>query len=185
MRLFIAIEIPDDLIRMIVKLRADIPGARWVPAEQIHLTLAFLGEVDEGAVELLCKRLARIKHSAFTLCFSGTGFFFGHRRPRALWIGLAPEPHLDKLAARVRAAVQTSGIHQEERPFSPHITLARLKLSASRETDAFLDQNSRVYLPPFPVREFTLFKSQLTPQGAVHTALINFPLKYAAANGEL
>lgn len=180
MRLFIAIEIPDDLTKMIVTLRAAIPGARWVPAEQIHLTLAFLGEVKAGDIELLGKELARIKLPEFTLCFSGTGCFPNQYRPRVLWIGLEREPLLCKLAATVRAALLACGIHQEERPFSPHITLARLKEHAPREIDAFLDQNSRVKFPPFSVREFTLFQSLLAPRGAVHRALMNFQLEQRA-----
>ncbi|MDD2732434.1 MAG: RNA 2',3'-cyclic phosphodiesterase [Desulfuromonadaceae bacterium] len=182
MRLFIAIEIPDDLNNKIVNLRTDIPGARWVPAEQIHLTLAFLGEVEEDDAELLGRELARIKLPEFTLCFRGAGCFPDRHRPHVLWIGLEPEPLLDKLAVTVRATALACGIRREERAFSPHITLARLKEHVPGEIDAFLDQNSRVKLPPFSVREFTLFQSRLTPQGVVHTALMNFQLKHAAHN---
>ncbi len=185
MRLFIAIRIPEDLMKTIVNQRADISGASWVPAEQVHVTLAFLGEVEERGVELLGRELARIKSPECTLCFSGTGCFPTRRRPRVLWIGLRPEPHLDKLAAKIRATLLDCGIHQEERAFSPHITLARLKLPASKEIDAFLEQNRSLKLPPFPVRQFTLFQSRLTPQGAVHSALMNFRLEHAGAAGEL
>lgn len=181
MRLFIAIEIPDDLKKMIGRLKADIPGARWVPAEQIHLTLAFLGEVEVAGVMLLDKELGRIQLPAFSLCFSGTGCFPGRHRPRVLWIGVEPNQHLQTLAAVVREAVLACCIPQEERPFSPHITLARLKLPPSREFDSFLDQHQKQKLPPFMVREFTLFQSRLTPQGAVHIPIKNYPL--AATGG--
>lgn len=176
MRLFIAIEIPDDLKERIGTLRVDIPGARWVPAEQIHLTLAFLGEVEEAAVVSLDEELRRIHLPEFKLCFSGTGCFPGRHRPRVLWIGLKPHPYLQRLAALVREAVLICGIHQEERPFSPHITLARLKLPPSRELDSFLDQRQKQQLPTFRVHEFTLFQSRLTPQGAVHTPVKSYPL---------
>ena len=176
MRLFIAIEIPDDLKKMIGRLRVEIPGARWVQAEQIHLTLAFLGEVDEPTFELLSEELGRVKVPEFRLCFSDVGCFPDRHRPRVLWIGLEPQPRLQALAAMVREAVRSCGIHQEERPFSPHITLARLKLPHSREADAFLDQPHKQKLPPFLVREFTLFQSRLTAQGAVHIPLTNYPL---------
>ncbi|NTV48815.1 MAG: RNA 2',3'-cyclic phosphodiesterase [Geobacteraceae bacterium] len=176
MRLFIAIEIPDELKKKISCLHVDIPGARWVPAEQIHLTLAFLGEVEEGAVELLKTELALIHSPEFKLCFSGTGCFPGRHRPRVLWIGVEPHPHLKKLAAMVREAVLACGIPQEERPFSPHITLARLKFPASRESGAFLDQPEKPKFTPFRVREFTLFQSRLTSQGAVHIPIRNFTL---------
>ena len=125
MRLFIAIELPADLKRALGRLRVEIPGARWVPAEQIHLTLAFLGEVEDAALGRLVEELSRIQASGFELCFTGTGCFPGRRRPRVLWVGLKPQAHLIDLESRVRAVVLASGIPQEERPFSPHITLAR------------------------------------------------------------
>ena len=181
MRLFIAIELPAELKRSLGRLQTDIPGARWVPAEQIHLTLAFLGEVEQGVVERLTGELARIHTSAFELSFSGAGCFPNRKRPRVIWIGLEPEPRLEELAARVHEAVLACDIPQEERPFSAHITLARLKFPASRESGAFLDQHQKGNLPPLSVREFILFQSRLTPQGAVHTPIKNFAL---AASGD-
>ncbi|MBC8017138.1 MAG: RNA 2',3'-cyclic phosphodiesterase [Verrucomicrobia bacterium] len=184
MRLFIAIELPDNLKMALGRLRIDIPGARWVPAEQIHLTLAFLGEVEEASVELLTKELAQIHAPGFDLCFSGTGCFPNRSRPRVLWIGLESEPHLQALVSKVREAVLASEIPQEERPFSPHITLARIRLSPSREFDTFLEQNKKLKLLPFLVREFTLFQSRLTPRGAVHIPLRNFSLASAGVSSE-
>ena len=184
MRLFIAIEVPDDLKMALGRLRMDIPGAHWVPSEQIHLTLAFLGEVEETVVPRLTGELAGIQAPGFRLSFSGTGCFPNRHRPHVLWVGLEPEPHLQLLASKVRTAVLSCGIPQEERPFSPHITLARIKLSPSRDFDAFLDQHQKQKLPPFYVREFTLFQSRLTLQGAVHIPVRNFPLAAAGVGGE-
>lgn len=182
MRLFIAIEIPEGLKKMIGRLRVEIPGARWMQAEQIHLTLAFPGEVEEASVQLLTEALGRIKLPEFSLHFSWVGCFPGRHRPRVLWIGLESQPRLQVLAAMIREAVLACGIHQEERPFSPHITLARLKLPHSLEVDAFLDQPRNQKLPSFRVREFTLFQSRLTAQGAVHIPLTNYPLAEAATD---
>ena len=162
---------------MIGRLKVDIPGARWVPVEQIHLTLAFLGEVEEAAVELLNEELARIQPPEFHLCFGGTGCFPNRHRPRVLWLGVEPEPQLNDLVARVHAAVQACSIPQEERPFSPHITLARLKLPPSHELDAFLNRNAQLKLPPFLVRGFTLFQSRLIPHGSEHISLREFSLR--------
>lgn len=176
MRLFIAIELPDEIKRPLGRLQIDIPGARWVPAEQIHLTLAFLGEVDDDTVKRLTTELAKIQAPGFELRFSGTGCFPDRRRPRVLWVGLEPEPLLSSLASQVRDAVLACGIPQEERPFSPHITLARLKFPAAREAARFLDQPPDRRLPPVTVREFILFRSSLTPRGAIHTPIRKFPL---------
>lgn len=176
MRLFIAIELPADLKKMLGKLRADIPGVRWIPSEQVHLTLAFLGEVEEKAVGRLNGKLGRIQAPAFELRFSGTGCFPDRHRPRVLWIGLEPEPRLNDLAAKVCEAALACGIPMEERPFSAHITLARFKSPAPREADDFLNRHRKVALPPFSAREFILFRSSLNPQGAVHKPINKFAL---------
>lgn len=176
MRLFIAIDLPAELKQALGKQRSDLPGARWVALEQIHLTLAFLGEVEESSLERLHAELSRIHLSPFTLTFTGRGCFPNRQRPRVLWIGLAPHPHLTQLAAAVQSAILACGLPVEERPFSPHITLARLKFPAVREVGLFLDQPLPVPLPVLPVQEFILFQSRLTPHGAEHLPLTIFPL---------
>jgi len=176
MRLFIAIEFPDDIKRQLNRLRMDIPGARWVPVGQIHLTLEFLGEVDEASFELLTGELSAIQAPCFDVRFSATGCFPHRRQPRVLWVGLEPEPLLASLAIRVRTAVLASNIPQEERPFAPHITLARLKFPVPHGADAFLDQPGVQTIPQVSVREFVLFQSCLTSGGAIHTAINAFSL---------
>src|SRR6185369_4730330 len=166
MRLFIAIELPVHYKKALGELRTAIPGARWVATEQIHLTLAFLGEVDEDTAGILTAGLAQIQANAFELSLTGTGCFPNRQRPRVVWIGVKPESGLTSLATMVRETVLACGIPLEERPFSPHLTLARLKIPASREVGAFLDQHTSVDLPPFSVKEFTLFQSRLSQQGA-------------------
>jgi 2'-5' RNA ligase len=179
MRLFIAIELPDEVKALLGRLRVgDIPGARWVPVEQIHLTLAFLGEVDDDTLKLLLMALADIQAPDFDLRFSGTGCFPDRRRPRVLWVGLEPEPLLSSLASLVHDAVLACGIPQEERSFSAHITLARLRFPASREAAYFLDQPKQIEIPPVSVRDFILFQSLLTPKGAIHTPVKRFSLMH-------
>jgi 2'-5' RNA ligase len=177
MRLFIAIELPEDAKKALGRLQTDIPGARWVPAGQMHVTLSFLGEVDEAGVERLVGELARIHLPEFQLCFGGTGCFPDRRRPRVLWVGLEPNPQLNVLASRVREAGLACGILREEGAFSPHITLARIKEASSGVCDTFLERHKKPGLPSFRVREFILFQSRLTPQGAVHIPLRGFSLE--------
>ena len=176
MRLFVAIELPDDAKQIIGRLRADIPGSRWVPVAHLHVTLSFLGEVDDVTLKQLTEELAAIRAPEFVIRFSGTGCFPNRHRPRILWVGLEPEPLLIGLASLVRNVVLACNIPQEERPFSPHITLARLRLPASREAGEFLDQPRQTDIPPIIVSEFILFQSRLTPQGAIHTPIRRFPL---------
>lgn len=176
MRLFIAIDLPVGHKRKLGKLCSEIPGARLVPAEQIHLTLAFLGDVDADAAGLLTGELAKIEIGAFKLSFDGVGCFPNRHHPRVLWVGLRQNPHLTRLAASIFAVVRGCGIPLEERPFYPHITLARLNLTCSHEVSLFLNHHSKIAVAPFTVREFTLLQSQLSQYGAEHLPLRNFPL---------
>ena len=176
MRLFIAIELPDDVKRLLSSMRCNVPSAHWLSFEQLHLTLSFLGEVDNATMQQLTGELAAIQAPVFEFRFSGTGCFPNRKRPRVIWVGLEPEPLLDNLASAVRNTVLLCGIPQEDRTFSAHITLARLKFPASREVAAFLDQPQKQVLPTVTVREFVLFQSSLTPQGAIHTPLKSFYL---------
>jgi 2'-5' RNA ligase len=144
-----------------------------VALEQVHLTLSFLGELEDATTNRLVAELKSIKTRRFDLNFDKTGCFPNRQRPRVLWIGLKPEPHLNKLADKIVYSVTSCGIPQEERPFSPHITLARLRQSADIQT--FLGQRTD-QIPGFPVHEFILFQSCLTAKGAVHTPLKKFDL---------
>lgn len=176
MRLFIAIDLPAELKTTLGKLRCELPGARWVPAAQIHLTLAFLGEVEEASAWRLHAELARIHLPSFTLTLTDPGCFPHRQRPRVLWVGLAPEAGLTNLVAAVQSAIRDCGLPVEERPFTAHITLARLRFPAPREVGAFLDQPLPAPLPLLPVQEFILFESRLNPQGVEHRPLTSFPL---------
>lgn len=176
MRLFIAIDLPLELKKALVKLRRDLPGARWVPTAQIHLTLAFLGEVEEARVEQLRAELARIHRPPFPLTLTGMGCFPSWQQPRVLWVGLLSQPQLLALVAAVQNALRACDLPQDERPFSAHITLARLKRPVGREVAEFLAQPLPDPLPSLPVREFILFQSRLTPHGAEHLPLSSFSL---------
>lgn len=176
MRLFIAIELPDDVKGVLSRLRADITGARWVPVSQLHLTLSFLGDVDDASVKLLTSGLKQIRAPGFDLVFAGVGCFPNQRNPRVLWVGIRPEPFLSDLAAQVRSVVFACNIATEDRPFSPHITLARIRQPIRQPISPFIDLYQKLELPAFPVHEFILFTSRLTPQGAIHTPLGSFPL---------
>lgn len=184
MRLFIAIELPEPVKQQLEALRSDISGARWVPPAQLHLTLAFLGDVSVETQAMLENGLADIDLPPFFFHFVKTGCFPDRRRPRVLWAGIAPEPRLEALACRVRETILSCGIPQEERPFSPHITLARLKHPACTDVSQFLDNHMRIGLQPVEVMEFALFSSSLGATGAQHAVLKRFTLKSSGRQAE-
>ena len=167
MRLFVAIDLPDAIKDQLDTLQTHLPTARWVQRQQMHLTLFFLGETDRLAD--IQAALAGIETPPFELSLTGVGRFPKRRKqpPRVLWVGIDAEPVLVQLHAQVTTALAKIGFASEDRPFSPHITLARLKTrDPLPEVDAFLGAHSAFRAPAIAITEFILFSSVLTPQGA-------------------
>jgi 2'-5' RNA ligase len=167
MRLFVAIDLPDAVKDQLDALQTDVPGARWVKRPQMHLTLFFLGETDR--LTDIQAALAGIEARPFELTLTGVGRFPKRRKqpPRVLWAGIDAEPDLTQLHHQVTTILSEIGFEAEDRPFSPHITLARLKTrDPLPEVDAFLSAQSAFRTPSIAITEFILFSSVLAPQGA-------------------
>lgn len=175
-RLFIAIEMSEEVKSAFAGLPLELSGGRRVPADQVHLTLAFLGEQEEVLIDRLKEELAQVREEAFQLRFAGFGTFPRGSRPRVLWAGIEPEPRLDRLQRRVSEAVQRCHVALEDRPFSPHITLARFRQSHGDGAAGRRRDSLHYAVPVLPVHEFVLFQSRLTANGAIHTVLARFPL---------
>ncbi|WP_129125131.1 RNA 2',3'-cyclic phosphodiesterase [Geomonas oryzae] len=167
-RLFIAIELPDEIKETLSSFCCDLPGMRWVPTDQIHLTLRFLGDVQPKEAAGLKEALAAIAFAPFPLTVQGVGHFPPHGHPRVLWIGLEESRPLLELQQRIETAVAGAGIVPEERRFSPHITIARIKENASAAVKLFEVKHRQLSFPPFTVEDFILFSSVLSPKGATH-----------------
>ncbi len=184
MRLFIAIELPDDTKADLARVRADIPGAVWSKPNTYHLTLRFLGDgIDESRVPPLTEALAAIRVDPFSFTLRGVGRFPPNPKqaPRVLWIGVDAPPELHKLYQQVESAVTGLGFPPDDHPFSGHITLARLKSGKpSPEADRFIATYAALESDPIGVKAFYLISSQLTPSGAVYTHVASFPLKSAS-----
>jgi 2'-5' RNA ligase len=169
MRLFVAAEIPDEVKAQLVALKSDIPAATWVKPVAMHLTLRFLGDqIDPIRLAPIKTALASINAAPFTVTLGGTGRFPpGTKRPaRVLWVGIADQPALLALHAAVERAVAAVGFPPEDRSFSPHITLARLKPEANAsQIERFLDKHHAFRAEPFTVSAYYLISSLLTPQG--------------------
>lgn len=174
-RLFVAIEIPEEVKRAAAAVARGVPAARWVPPGQLHLTLRFIGEVDEKIFRAVSEALESVSFSPFQLALRGTGVFPNPKRPRVIWIGMERSAPLFALQRRIESAVVSAGIPGEERPFSPHLTLARLREPTPAETERFLRQTASFAAPVFTVREFQLFSSRLAAGGATHTVEGTYP----------
>lgn len=167
-RLFIAIDIPEDQKTSLTQLPGEIPGAKWVGPTELHLTLRFIGEVDPHTFSAIKTALSGVSFPSFPLSLVGVGHFPPHGHPRVLWVGLEQRPELIRLQQQIESALLQVGISADERRFSPHITLARLKETPSVAVAKFESIHRGLAFSPFAVEEFILYSSTLTPRGAIH-----------------
>jgi 2'-5' RNA ligase len=179
MRCFIAVETTPEARRELGRLQQALrplaPGVRWVRPEAMHLTLAFLGEVDGEFAAAAREPLAAAGagHRAFTARLAGLGAFGSPSRARVLWVGLdRGRDELVRLARSVNDALRTVGFRPEDRPFSPHLTLGRLR----EPTDLAAVTGRAFATSEFPVGRVVLIKSELRPEGPHYTELGAFPL---------
>lgn len=176
-RLFIAVTIPAAITAGITGLGRSIPGARPVAVEQMHLTLKFIGDVEGGKVLDIRGALSEISRPQFTTGLRGVGTFPPRGAPRVLWAGVAPQDELLALRQVIEKKLAEIGIPREKQKYSPHLTLARLNNPPLRHIQQFLAGNALLQSPPFTVTSFTLYKSQLTSKGAIHTAIETYVLQ--------
>lgn len=197
MRLFIALDIDDAIRERITRfvdgVRNFAPDARWVKPESLHVTLKFIGEQPEAALDRIKQAMAEVQVPAPQIHFRGYGFFPTVNAARVFWIGMESGPQLQALAAAIDDKMPSLGIPKEDRAFSPHLTLARGPGSRSsgsphrRKSDGpnrtfHLLQEKLAALPApefgtMSPREFFLYQSQLSPKGSTYTKLAKFALK--------
>ena len=130
-RLFTGVEIPPDLGERLSYLRGGLPGARWISAENYHLTLRFMGDIDMIAAEAIAEALSRVRRRAFSLRIAGLTTL-GTRKPHAIVARVAPSPALSELQAEHERLMQRIGLPPEGRKYTPHVTLARLRNASLR-----------------------------------------------------
>jgi len=184
MRTFIAIEIPEPIKAELAKLQTELrrTGAEvgWTNADNIHLTLRFLGEIEEGqldGVKQLCIETT-IGVQPFTLRLEATGYFPNFRQPRVLWVAIGGEIEVAaQLQNRLEAGLIALGFDREDKPFKPHLTIGRVK--SGKNVKQLVAKADMYPLPElsFEVDELVLFKSELHPAGACYTVLARSKLR--------
>jgi 2'-5' RNA ligase len=182
MRLFVAIDIPEDVRRNLAALVAKLHGtsrnARWARIEGLHVTLKFIGETPVDKTEMIKTALAAIPSRApMFINFRGLGFFPNERRPRVLWAGVEAGPEFAELAATVETTLEPLGIPREGRAFTPHLTLSRFE--SPRELDslrAAIEESGPMEFGRVTAQEFHLYQSVLKRGGAEYTRLATFSL---------
>jgi 2'-5' RNA ligase len=183
MRLFIATSFPPEVLRDLndraAQYKPRLPAASWVRPETQHLTLAFLGEQKESIIEQVDGPLkaAMAKRDKFEATLLDCGFFPNPRHARVAWVGLDPESKFIELAQVVRDVVTKQGVALDAVEFKPHLTLLRVRDPWPPASIDLFGRSFRDYRSsPFAVDHITLYSSQLSPKGAIHTAQATFPL---------
>lgn len=176
-RLFIAVDFPDEVNEALANMCFGIPGAKWVPKDQMHLTLRFIGDADNGLFSDIMEILENVNCSRFPLTLKGVGYFPPRRKPNVLWVGIEPLPQLSELRDSVEKLMEELGLPAEERKYHAHVTLARLRQEAPLDKiTGFLSAYALFKTEAVPITEFHLYSSVLGPGGAVHTKEASFSL---------
>lgn len=178
MRLFVGLELPDEIVEALASLEVPLQGARWVEQQDYHVSLRFIGEVEKPVAYELDSALLQIDMPAFELQFSGVGFAGGYD-PKALYVGLAQSPELAELARAVdRAALSIGLVPDSRRKFRPHVTLARLKSPDLDRFARYLERHGMFQTEPFPVTRFALFSTKPQSGGGPYLVEQTYDLKH-------
>lgn len=171
-RLFVAIDIPDDVAFQLERLCIGLPGIRWTAPGQFHLTLRFIGEVDHSTFYDIGEGLGTVSLRPFELALKGLGLFPPRGAPHTLWVGIDDaEGGVATLKRRIDRVLDEVGVEPERRKFVAHVTLGRFREPPPVDRMAsFLASRTLFRTEHFPVSGFTLYSSQLRPEGALHTA---------------
>lgn len=173
-RLFTALEIPPDIGQSMARLRGGLPGARWIDPENYHLTLRFIGDIPDGLADEIDGLLGQVARRQFSLSIAGLSAFGGHK-PRAVVAAVSPVSPLVDLQAEHERIMQRVGL-QPDRKYKPHVTLARLRDTSSRQVAEFLALREPFRLPPFPVSRFVLYSSRNSVGGGPYVVEAQYPL---------
>lgn len=173
-RLFTALEIPTALANDLANLRGGLPGARWIDAENYHISLRFIGDIDDAMAHDVEHTLAAIRRSAFAVAFDQLTWFGGDR-PRAIIVRAKPDAALVELQAEQERLLRRIGVPPEPRKFLPHVTLARLRGASSAAVAAYL--GARGYFPSrrFEATRFVLFSARDSVGGGPYVVEAEYP----------
>lgn len=174
-RLFTAIEIPPPVGQGLSFLRGGLSGARWIDPENYHVTLRFIGDVDDATARDVMDELGAVRRPAFDLELAGLDQF-GGRKPRSLFAAVRNNPALLELQAEQERRLQRMGLEAEGRNFKPHVTLARLRETSPRQVADYLAMRGPYHSMPFTVPRFVLFSSRNSVGGGPYLVEAVYPL---------
>jgi RNA 2',3'-cyclic 3'-phosphodiesterase len=181
-RLFTGLEIPSPVAQSLAMMRGGLPGARWIDPENYHLTLRFIGDIDDALAREITGVLDRVHRRPFELRLDGLTSF-GGRKPRAVVATAAAVAPLMELQADHDRLLQRLGLQPEGRKYTPHVTLARLRDSSSHEVADYLAARAHYRSTSFAVTRFVLFSSRASVGGGPYIVEEAYPLARHSADG--
>ena len=178
MRLFTAITIPEEIKSKLEDLLTPVEGVKWQDRSQMHLTLRFIGEVDENTKREIIGQLEKVSFQPFSIKLDDPGSFPPKDRgnPKVIWIGIQENTALHKLQSKIEQACRDVGLEPDERTFKPHITLGRNKGADADKVRAFMEKMTIPDFEPVHITKFYLFRSKLRSDGARHYVEKDFSL---------
>ena len=176
MRYFVALSLPENLRWQLRLLCGGLPGARWVPPENFHITLRFLGDVDGRDMDYVDAALANIRAPGFRLRLAGVGHFASGNRVKAVWAGVEKEPALLHLHDKIESAVVRAGLSPDGQKYTPHVTLSWPKDPPISKLQEYLAGHNLFRSDPFEVTHFTLFSSLPGSENSVYHAERSYAL---------
>lgn len=186
-RLFIGLELPQIILQQLSALGEAIPGARWQSAQQLHLTLCFIGNADAELTGQINSHMNALETAAFSLSLQGMGYFGPARKPRALWLGAKPAASLVGLQKEVEDDLSAVGLAPDARPYQPHVTLARFSRNSPEPSpgtvEGFLARHEDYRSPVFEVACASLFRSTPGPAGSHYEVIERFNLAPSPIRG--
>ena len=175
-RLFTGIEIPSVVAESLSIMRGGLPGARWIDPQNYHITLRFIGDIDDALARDIAGLLGRMQRDPFDLHLDGLSSF-GGRKPRAVVAPVKPVPQLMELQAEQERLLQRMGLEPEGRKYMPHVSLARLRDSSSHQVAEYLAARGHYRSMSFRVSRFVLFSSRASVGGGPYVVEADYPLE--------
>lgn len=175
-RLFTGIEVPSAVAESLSIMRGGLPGARWIDPQNYHITLRFIGDIDDALARDIAGLLGRVRRDPFELHLDGLSSF-GGRKPRAVVAPVKPAPQLMELQSEQERLLQRIGLEPEGRKYMPHVSLARLRDSSSHQVAEYLAARGHYRSMPFRVSRFVLFSSRSSVGGGPYVVEADYPLE--------
>ena len=175
LRLFTGLEVPNDIASSLSILRGGLAGARWIDEANYHVTLRFMGDIDESCARDVYSLLGHVRRKPLTLKIEGLDIFGGDK-PRALVARIAPTPALVELQAEQERLVRRVGLAPDKRKFTPHVTLARLRDTSPWHVADVMSARGHFPSRTFTASRFVLFSSRASTGGGPYIVEAAYPL---------